>query len=221
MNPVRDKPDARTASLLDPRKRGQTGQVPRLNRGHVRDWREDGSQSRFLRTEKNIHRRRGTLMLQTLVTISLMMMIFGLIVGCMHQLLQADSMMRTSAAEGLIITRLESSFRRDCRFVSSVEVQDNACTLRFTRDHRVQYSAKDRVITREWTRGEESGIDHFRCSKGWRTAIEQNGAMVRLVLSREASQRTESSLGGKRQIVIEATIGIHTSEPANTEEVKQ
>ena len=94
--------------------------------------------------ESGLRTRRGTLMLQTLVTISLTMVIFGLIVGCMHQLLRVNSLMRTSATEGLILTRLESSFRRDCRLATTAEVANGVCSLRYGDGRTATYTANGR-----------------------------------------------------------------------------
>ncbi len=165
--------------------------------------------------------RRGTLMLQTLVTISLTMVIFALIVGCMHQLLRVNSLMRTSAAEGLILTRLESSFRRDVRLATTGVVADGVCSLRCMDGRTASYSANGRVVELRWTKGNESGTDYFRCSRGWQTAIEKTDDVIRLMLSRQASQRIESNPGSKRKIVIEARLGAHDSGASNAEKVKQ
>ena len=164
--------------------------------------------------------RRGTMMLQAMVMISLAMLIFAPMVAVMHKLLQANSQLRVNASEGLIQRRLETTFRYDCRQANEVSVQDNTCSLQLPDGRLVEYQAEGRIITRTWSQGDKSGVDHFRRSKAWQSSIEQHDGSVRLIIERDASKRTESTLGSKRQIILEATIGVHTS-AANREEVKQ
>ena len=64
------------------------------------------------------NRRAGTMILQTLVTITLAAVLFGIVITCIHSLLRANSTLRQSAWDGIMQTRLASEFRRDCRLAA-------------------------------------------------------------------------------------------------------